>query len=42
LNESDGRRLREELEALWSAHNRANEELTVVQAEYLEVIATRA
>jgi len=42
LNETDGRQLREELEALWSAHNRAGDELTVVQAEYLEVIATRA
>jgi len=36
------RTLREELEALWSTHNRAGDELTVVQAEYLEVIATRA
>jgi hypothetical protein len=42
LNETDARQLREELEALWSAHNRAGDELTVVQAEYLEVIATRA
>jgi hypothetical protein len=42
LNESDGRQLREELEELWSAHNRAGDELTVVQAEYLEVMATRA
>jgi len=41
LNETDARQLREELEALWSAHNRAGDELTVVQAEYLEVIATR-
>ena len=29
--------LREELEALWSAHNRPGDELKVVQAEYLEV-----
>lgn len=42
LSETAGRQLREELEALWSAHNRAGEELTVVHAEYLEVIATRA
>ena len=42
LSETDARQLREELEALWSAHNRASDELTVVQAEYLEVIATRA
>jgi SAM-dependent methyltransferase len=31
-----------ELEALWSEHNRAGGELTVVPAEYLEVIAVRA
>jgi SAM-dependent methyltransferase len=42
LDETSARRLREELEALWSTHNRADEELTEVQAEYLEVIATRA
>src|SRR5215472_12915071 len=42
LDETEGRQLREELEALWSAHNRAGDELTVVQAEYLEVIARRA
>jgi SAM-dependent methyltransferase len=42
LNEPDARQLREELEALWSTYNRAGDELTVVQAEYLEVIATRA
>src|SRR5438477_6052647 len=41
LNESDGRQLRQELEEWWSAHNRAGDELTVVQAEYLDVIATR-
>lgn len=42
LDEAAARRLREELETLWSAHNRAGGELTVVQAEYLEVVATRA
>ncbi len=34
--------LRGELEALWSAHNRGGDELTVVAAEYLEVVAIRA
>jgi ubiquinone/menaquinone biosynthesis C-methylase UbiE len=34
--------LQEELEALWSLHNRAQSGITVVEAEYLEVIATRA
>ena len=42
LEEVSGRSLRAELEALWSSHNQAGEELTVVQAEYLEVIAIRA
>ena len=42
LNQGDARQLREELESLWSANNRAGDDLTVVQAEYLEVIATRA
>ena len=42
LDESAARKLREELEALWSAHNRAGDELTEVQAEYLAVVATRA
>jgi hypothetical protein len=41
LHETAARKLREELEALWYTHNRAGDELTVVQAEYLEVIATR-
>jgi SAM-dependent methyltransferase len=36
------RTLRDELEALWSTHNRGGEELTVVSSEYLEVIAVRA
>jgi SAM-dependent methyltransferase len=34
--------LRHELEALWSAHNRAGQECTTVFAEYLEVIGVRA
>lgn len=42
LDETDARQLREELEALWSAHNRGGDDLTVVQSEYLEVIAVRA
>lgn len=35
-------RLRRELEALWSAHNRAGRDCTTVFAEYLEVIGFRA
>jgi len=41
LDESDARQLRAELEGLWSSHNRAGDELTVVQAEYLSVVASR-
>ena len=35
-------RLSQELEALWSAHNRAGMGCTTVFAEYLEVIGIRA
>lgn len=42
LKEDSAARLRGELEALWSAHNRGGDELTVVAAEYLEVVAIRA
>jgi SAM-dependent methyltransferase len=35
-------RLRQELDALWSAHNRAGKDCTMVFAEYLEVIGIRA
>jgi hypothetical protein len=42
LDETAGQQLREELEELWSAHNRGGDELTVVSSEYLEVIAVRA
>jgi hypothetical protein len=42
LDEDAARKLREELEALWSSHNRGGDELTVVSSEYLEVVATRA
>ena len=34
--------LRQELEALWSSHNRAGRDCTTVLAEYLEVIGIRA
>ena len=34
--------LHQELEALWSAHNRAKGGVTIVDAEYLDVVATRA
>jgi hypothetical protein len=34
--------LRQELEVLWSSHNRAGMDCTTVQAEYLEVIGVRA
>ena len=34
--------LHHELEAVWSAHNRGRDGFTLVAAEYLEVIATRA
>jgi ubiquinone/menaquinone biosynthesis C-methylase UbiE len=42
LDENDSKALRNELEALWSTHNRSGDELTVVSSEYLEVIAVRA
>jgi hypothetical protein len=42
LDETDARKLREDLEALWSSHNRGGDKLTVVSSEYLEVIAVRA
>jgi hypothetical protein len=34
--------LHKELESLWSAHNRAKGGVTIVDAEYLDVVATRA
>ena len=41
--DADGqRKLHTELEQLWSAHNKAGNDLTVVNAEYLEVLAIRA
>ena len=42
LEGSAAAQLRDELESLWTAHNRGGDELTVVAAEYLEVIAVRA
>ena len=33
--------LHQELESLWSEHNRAKGSITIVDAEYLEVVATR-
>jgi SAM-dependent methyltransferase len=34
--------LHQKLESLWSAHNRAKAGVTIVDAEYLDVVATRA
>lgn len=42
LDDRAAKNLREELEMLWSTHNRAGNELTFVAAEYLEVVAVRA
>jgi ubiquinone/menaquinone biosynthesis C-methylase UbiE len=41
LDEEGQTRLRQELEMLWSAHNRAEANCTTVFAEYLEVIGIR-
>jgi SAM-dependent methyltransferase len=42
LDASGRTALREELESLWSAHNRAKGGVTIVDAEYLDVVGTRA
>ena len=42
LNLKDGQLLHNELTSLWSTHNRGTRDLTVVKAEYLEVIAVRS
>jgi SAM-dependent methyltransferase len=42
LDVGAGERLRQELDALWSAHNRAGMGCTTVLAEYLEVTGIRA
>jgi SAM-dependent methyltransferase len=41
LDAGDHERLRRELDALWSTHNRAGADCTTVFAEYLEVLGTR-
>ncbi len=41
LDEAGQEKLRSELVNLWSAHNKAVDDTTRVDAEYLEVIATR-
>ena len=42
LDDAGQKRLHEELESLWSTNNRASNGCTVVEAEYLQVVATRA
>src|SRR5581483_11738702 len=42
LHDDAARKLQEELELLLSTHNRGGDDLTFVDAEYLEVIAVRA
>ena len=42
LDDVGQKRLHEELESLWSVNNRASSGCTVVEAEYLQVVATRA
>jgi len=42
LDENGQAALRKDLEQLWSEHNKATDGTTVVDSEYLEVIATRA
>ena len=42
LSEPDAKKLRTDLEELWSAHNRGGDELTIVSSEYMEVIAVKA
>ncbi len=42
LEGEEREKLRRELEALWAAHNRSEDDCTAVQAEYLEVIGFRA
>lgn len=42
LDRAGRRNLQRELEAIWSEHNRGRDGFTLVAAEYLEVIATRA
>jgi hypothetical protein len=42
LDSTDGENLRQELEVLWTSHNRAGVGCTMVFAEYLEVIGVRS
>jgi len=42
LDDEGQAQLRQDLETLWAAHNRAGTECTTVHAEYLEVIGVRA
>ncbi len=42
LDEDGQASLRRDLEQLWSAHNRAQDDSTHVEGEYLEVIAVRS
>lgn len=42
LDEDGQVSLRRDLDQLWSAHNRAQDNSTYIEAEYLEVIATRS
>jgi ubiquinone/menaquinone biosynthesis C-methylase UbiE len=42
LNETGRQKLQEELEALWSSSNQGRHGLTIVKAEFLEVVAIRA
>ena len=42
LDENEQASLRSELVALWSSHNKAGDDRTELDAEYLEVLATRA
>ena len=42
LDRAGRKNLHRELEAIWSAHNRGRNGFTLVAAEYLELIATRA
>lgn len=42
LDRAGRKSLHQELEAIWSAHNRGRSGFTLVAAEYLEVMSTRA
>ena len=42
LDPAGRQELHRQLESLWSAHNLAKDQVTIVDAEYLDVVATRA